>query len=203
MDTIKITKCDYINSDMIFQGESVPDISGKQIFIASPMERTVYIDSVQYKIDCPANIWIALVDKHFKRIVKVSLENLDSGAHQKIKSTQFPDYKLFIDDERWPALTDWVIARTPRQAIEAVEHYGIPKKISFDYDLGTTSDGKNLTVIEFIDWLENGLELDHFEIPKDFEYCVISNNEKGAEEIRNRMESILMLYTYLNDALFD
>ena len=46
------------------------------------------------------------------------------------------NYRLFIDDERFPVTPNWFIARNSFQAIMALELYGIPQEIAFDHDLG-------------------------------------------------------------------
>lgn len=44
------------------------------------------------------------------------------------------NYRLFIDDERFPVTPDWFVARTSGQAIKAVKMYGLPQEIAFDLD---------------------------------------------------------------------
>lgn len=77
------------------------------------------------------------------------------------------NYRLFIDDERFPVTPDWFIARNSFQAIKALELYGMPKEIAFDHDLGSQD-----TAIVFINHLENEM-IDHgLKFPKGFIYTV-------------------------------
>jgi hypothetical protein len=95
-------------------------------------------------------------------------------------------YKLFIDDERFPATEDWVIARTSEEAKNVVRQLGMPSFISFDHDLG----GADTTMI-FIHWLVeitlNAMEAgDHVTFPA---YDVHSQNPVGERNIRSLMDS--------------
>lgn len=47
-------------------------------------------------------------------------------------------YKLFLDDERYPAERheDAIIIRTCEEAIEYVKEHGIPDMVMLDHDLG-------------------------------------------------------------------
>jgi hypothetical protein len=95
-------------------------------------------------------------------------------------------YKLFIDDERFPATTEWVIVRSSEEAKDAVRNYGIPRFISFDHDLGGDD-----TSMAFIHWLikivldSNG----HMKFPA--EYYIHSQNPVGAANIKSLMDSAI------------
>lgn len=104
-------------------------------------------------------------------------------------------YRLFIDDERWPVDPHWVIVRTPLQAIEALEHYGFPYEMGLDHDLGSTTDGTELTAMEFINYLWKLAEEGTLVIPKDFKYSVHSQNPIGAENIRSKMDQLIRYFT--------
>lgn len=104
-------------------------------------------------------------------------------------------YRLFIDDERWPVEPDWVIARTPLQAIQAFEHYGIPTEIAFDFDLGTDSAGQKLEAIEFVNYLWNLAEEGKLLFPQDFKYYIHSQNPIGAARIQSKMDQMLHYYS--------
>lgn len=96
------------------------------------------------------------------------------------------NYKLFIDDERFPVQDDWVIVRSSEEAINYVRAHGFPNEISFDHDLG----GED-TSMKFIWWFidqyyDNGLA-----IPVDFKYSVHSQNPIGAENIKGLMNGFL------------
>ena len=96
-------------------------------------------------------------------------------------------YKLFIDDERWPADdgTEWVIARSSEDAIAAVESLGVPDFISFDHDLG----GED-TSIKFIWWMIDA-HLDERIASFTTQYYVHSQNPIGAANIRSLMDSFI------------
>ena len=103
-------------------------------------------------------------------------------------------YELFIDDERWPVDPYWVIARTPLQAIQALEHYGFPYHMALDHDLGTDANGNNLTVMEFIDYIWKQADNNTLVIPKDFTYSVHSQNPIGAENIKSKMDQLIKYF---------
>lgn len=94
--------------------------------------------------------------------------------------------KLWIDDCRNPPNDSWIIARTSKQAMDSIKHFGIPNVISFDHDLG--GDDTAMNVVHFIvnEWLNNTIN-----IPKNFEYFVHSANPVGADNIRGLMNNFL------------
>lgn len=97
-------------------------------------------------------------------------------------------YKLFIDDERFPAENsgEWVIVRSSQQAISEVYQNGMPDFISFDHDLGGDD-----TSMKFLRWLLDELLDGMIAFPVDFCYYVHSQNPVGAENIRSFMEFLL------------
>lgn len=97
-------------------------------------------------------------------------------------------YKLFIDDERFPASNsgDWVVVRSSQEAIAHVTENGAPSFISFDHDLGADD-----TSMRFLHWLLDSLLDEALAIPADFDYYVHSQNPVGAENIRSFMEFLL------------
>lgn len=95
-------------------------------------------------------------------------------------------YKLFLDDERWPKTSDWIIARSSYQAIKAIELYGMPSEIAFDHDLGHED-----TAIRFIWWLIDKVYDNELVIPLDFKYTVHSQNPVGAANIKHLMDGFL------------
>ena len=103
---------------------------------------------------------------------------------------QISNYKLFIDDERFPTKPDWFVARTSEQAIIAIKNYGFPKEIAFDYDLGDTD-----TVIDFLDFLPNYFVDTNIKIPKDFKYSIHSQNPVGKENIDSKMKQLLKYFS--------
>ena len=96
------------------------------------------------------------------------------------------NYKMFIDDERFPVFPDWFVARNSFQAIKAIELYGLPIEIAFDHDLGGTD-----TVMTFLNYLENYLIDNSLTFPKGFTYSIHSQNPIGVENIKCRMENLL------------
>lgn len=95
-------------------------------------------------------------------------------------------YKLFIDDERFPATDDWVIVRSSQEAIAMIIEYGMPYFISFDHDLG----GED-TTIRVIRWIIDSFLDGNLEIHPDFDFYVHSQNPIGAENIRKLMFGFL------------
>jgi hypothetical protein len=104
-------------------------------------------------------------------------------------------YKLFIDDERFPAAEGYLIVRSSGEAIEACKEYGFPDYISFDHDLG----GEDTSMI-FINWMidrtldsmVDGVPGLHF--PRN--YYVHSQNSVGVQNIRGLMDGFIR---YLDD----
>lgn len=101
------------------------------------------------------------------------------------------EWKLFIDDERFPKKPDCLIARTSREAQLMVEYYGVPKHIDFDHDLGTDRDGNSITSMEFVRWFEDSIVDGYIEFPVGFTFAVHSQNPEGAKNIRSRMEQLV------------
>lgn len=96
------------------------------------------------------------------------------------------NYRLFIDDERFPITPDWFVARNSYQAIKALELYGVPQEIAFDHDLG----GQD-TAINFINHLESELIDNDLKFPKGFKYTVHSQNPIGAANIISKMDGLI------------
>lgn len=101
-------------------------------------------------------------------------------------------WKLFIDDERFPASEGWVIARSSEEAIQKCREYGFPSFISFDHDLGGDD-----TSIVFINWMiEQTLDSitsgpPHY-FPRD--YFIHSQNPVGRDNIKSLMDSFIAYY---------
>ena len=98
-------------------------------------------------------------------------------------------WKLFIDDERYPTTPDWMIARTSLDAIHFVEMWGIPNEVAFDHDLGGGD-----TAIVFINWLVMYLDKKEILLPKTFKYSVHSQNPVGAKNIDLYMKQVVQHY---------
>lgn len=101
------------------------------------------------------------------------------------------NYRLFIDDERFPISPDWFIARTSSQAIKAVRMYGLPQEIAFDHDLGEDD-----TSIAFLHYLEYYMLDNELKFPKDFIYTVHSQNPVGAANIASKMDNFIKYFGY-------
>ena len=89
-------------------------------------------------------------------------------------------YRMFIDDERFPASEDpmTLIVRSSAEAIEVIKKLGVPYFVSYDHDLG----GDDTSMI-FINWMIDAYldgELKHFPI----NYYVHSQNPVGARNIK-------------------
>lgn len=102
-------------------------------------------------------------------------------------------WNLFIDDERhilnvtWATAQQqvlyhseiWIVARNFDQVVQLVEQRGMPKRISFDHDLGENQK----TGYDIAQYL---VELDmsnKHKFPKDFQFYVHSLNPIGRENI--------------------
>lgn len=99
-------------------------------------------------------------------------------------------YKLFLDDERYPVTSDWIIARTVEDAMWYIENRGIPFYISFDHDLGKN----RLNGMDFAKLFAH-YAMDHNVIlAGNFDFYVHSQNPVGAENIRSYMTQWLENY---------
>lgn len=97
------------------------------------------------------------------------------------------NYKLFIDDERFPVEDDWVIARTSGEAIGIMTDRGWPQYISFDHDLGGPDTSRNV-----VNWMvEQALDGDYpGYVPG---WYVHSQNPIGRDWINNRMRDLVQI----------
>lgn len=98
-------------------------------------------------------------------------------------------YKLFIDDERFPATDGWTIARSSKEAFNCIFSKGIPQHISFDHDLG----GDDTSMV-FLKQLEECLHMGNVSFPEGFSYYVHSQNPIGAGNIKSYMDNLLRFY---------
>ena len=106
-------------------------------------------------------------------------------------------YKLFLDDIRFPATSDWTIARSMDDAVWYIQNKGIPYFIAFDHDLAhehyIIGDGEK-TGYTFAKWFANYV-MDHdITLPANFGFDVHSMNPIGAENIRQYMSQWLHNY---------
>ena len=110
---------------------------------------------------------------------------------QMTTNNNYIDWKLFIDDERFPTDTSFVIARSSEEAFKLLKEKGFPSHIAFDHDLGGDD-----TSIKFIwrfidDILDNENTGTALVIPDKFTYSIHSQNPVGAENIKNLMDDFL------------
>lgn len=114
---------------------------------------------------------------HTSDVAKQALEDL------KAKNT---NYRLFIDDERYPKSPHWLIARTSYDAIRFTREFGLPTEIAFDHDLG----GRDTAII-YINWLEDFLLDNEIEFPLGFTYSIHSQNPIGAANMKSKMDQLI------------
>lgn len=95
-------------------------------------------------------------------------------------------WKLFIDDERLPSESNFIIARNSFDAIWMIEHYGMPIHIAFDHDLGGLD-----TSMTLIHYISNKLMDGKMKLPKGFSYSVHSMNPIGKQNIIGLMNAII------------
>jgi hypothetical protein len=123
------------------------------------------------------------------------------------------DYNLFLDDERFPYVSnpelddvsafhytnyepfkkeDWIIVRNYNDFVKEVEKRGLPKKCSFDHDLGDVSKIKKYdnflekTGYDCAKWLCDYCQDNELKFP---EYFIHSMNPTGANNIRTYIEN--------------
>lgn len=105
-------------------------------------------------------------------------------------------YKLFLDDERFPADVtwvdhsnytnvsnlDWVIVRTVKEFVETIQKNGLPSFVSFDHDLADfdTLNGTEANGLHAAKWLVDWCLDNNLHCP---EFAVHSKNGPGAENI--------------------
>ncbi len=97
-------------------------------------------------------------------------------------------WKMFIDDERYPVDTSFVIVRSVLKAQECIAKNGVPTYISFDHDLGENTP----TGFDLAKWLvEKDLDQNGGFLPPDFDFFVHSANPVGAQNIQGLLGGYL------------
>lgn len=96
-------------------------------------------------------------------------------------------YKLFIDDERFPVTSDYIIVRSYDEAIQYMTEHWCGDFITFDHDLG-----EGLSWDDICKWI---IERDiyqrwHF-IPDNFSFDVHSMNPIWRKNIKDRLNRYL------------
>ena len=95
-------------------------------------------------------------------------------------------YKMFLDDERFPAKDDCVIVRSSQEAIALIEKEGMPIHIFFDHDLG--GDDTSMVLIH---WIIDKVLDEELDVPYKFTYSIHSQNPIGVTNINNLMNAFL------------
>jgi len=95
-------------------------------------------------------------------------------------------YRLFLDDIRNPPAGDWIVARDFAHAVDIVCRHGYPQFASLDHDLGDDIP----TGMDFAKWLIER-DMDHGDMPEDFDYHVHSANVPGGANINGILTSYL------------
>lgn len=97
-------------------------------------------------------------------------------------------WKMFIDDERFPATDDFVIVRSFDEAVQKIEELGAPIFISFDHDLGENIP----TGADLSKWLvDKDLDNEYKFLDKDFSFYVHSANPVGKKNIEGLLNQYL------------
>lgn len=105
-------------------------------------------------------------------------------------STQ-PTHKMFLDDTLEPPSDGWLVARTFEEFKKLILEHGVPRAISFDYDLGDDDCGNPLpNGKDCANWL---IEADYngdVTIPVGFVYKVHDTNSPNKlEHLRSYMDT--------------
>jgi len=95
-------------------------------------------------------------------------------------------WKLFLDDERFPADDDreWKIARSVGQAKAMIEENGLPYYMTLDHDLG-----EDLTGYDFVKWFVEHLM--NYELEWTGTFYVHSQNPIGKQNMESYLDSYL------------
>ncbi len=98
--------------------------------------------------------------------------------------------KVWLDDRRSPPASDWVLVRTPGEAIELLRT-GKVIELSLDHDLGLFADGRELTGYDVLLWLEERVATEAFQPPAKI--SVHSANAAAAPRMERAIEAIRRL----------
>jgi hypothetical protein len=105
-----------------------------------------------------------------------------------MKISQRQAWKLFIDDNREPVDSSFVVARTVPEAQKMIEERGCPSFISFDHDLEPEPAPNGFGLAK---WLVD-MDLDgKIDIPADFSFYVHSQNPQGKANIEGLLNQYL------------
>ena len=94
------------------------------------------------------------------------------------------NWKLFLDDERYPAKdtleSNWRIARSVKDAMYYIQQYGMPELMSLDHDLGL----QQLTGMDFVKQLVSYAINNNWKTIHNIVFDVHSMNPVGAKNMR-------------------
>lgn len=96
-------------------------------------------------------------------------------------------WKLFLDDERDPVFTDWIVCRTAAEAQYLCCKNGTPTAMSLDHDLGFEQP----TGYDFVKWIVEQWLDNKLTMPEGFEYYVHSQNPVGAKNINSLLDNYI------------
>lgn len=95
------------------------------------------------------------------------------------------NWKLFLDDERYPAKdtleSNWRIARNVEDAMYYIKQYGMPELMSLDHDLGFMK----LTGMDFVKRLVSYALDNNWRVLHNIVFDIHSMNNVGAENMRS------------------
>lgn len=98
------------------------------------------------------------------------------------------NWKLFLDDERYPVGDNWIIARSFSEVSDLIIQYdSLPSIVSFDHDLGKNQQ-TGYDVAKFIVWLD--ME-NKFKLPEVFSWVIHSQNPVGAKNIDEYLKNYM------------
>ena len=99
------------------------------------------------------------------------------------------DWKLFLDDLRFPAVEDeqTVICRTSLEALAEIELRGCPVEMMLDHDLGEGDDVSKIFYNGFEAMLLDGKT----SLPKEFTFTVHSMNPVGSRYLEGKLASLV------------
>ena len=93
-------------------------------------------------------------------------------------------YKLYLDDIRYPPAPDYILARNMEEAKGLIAKKGFPSHISFDHNLGIDTEGKLLkSGYDFAKWIVGADQSGEITIPQNFTFSIHSANPVGAQNI--------------------
>ena len=96
---------------------------------------------------------------------------------------------LFIDDERFPVDSSFVVVRSSAEAMDWVKANGIPQHICFDHDLGG-DDTSMVFLKQLSEWMMDNWKT----FPEGFSYGIHSQNPVGRENIKGWMTNMLRVF---------